>query len=195
MSSTPAIATVLACLAAAALSGCAALLPDSRVTTEDSWKSFDEAKDAIERIVPYTTRRAELAAARIDPHANPAITILSFADIVQRFAIGSAVDPKTLDAGIRDCLAAGKSCSGYAIKIHSDRRNRIGNFWLDVLNFRREVDITGWTFNALILLVDDTAVYTVHGGQPKIHEFELSRNPLGPFQGFGERIAPTLIGY
>ena len=53
--------------------------------------------------------------------------------------------------------------------------------------------ITGWTFNALILLVDDTAVYTVHGGQPKVHELELSRNPLGPLQGFGESYLPTLI--
>jgi len=177
------------------LAGCAALLPDSKVATEDSWTSFDDAKAAIEKIVPYRTKRAELAEARIDPQVNPAITILSFADVVQRFAVGSAIDPKTLDAGLRDCLAAGKSCSGYSVNVRSGRRNRIGNFWLDVFNFKREVDVTGWTFNALILFVEDTTVYTVHGGQPKIHELELSRNPLGPLQGFGERIAPTLIGY
>ena len=184
---------VLVILLLAGLAGCAALLPDAKIATEDSWTSFDDAKAAIEKIVPYRTRRAELAQARIDPQVNPGITILSFADVVQKFAVGSAVDPKTLDAGIRDCLAAGKSCTGYAVNLRSSRRSRIGNFWLDVTNFRREVDITGWTFNALILLVDDTAVYTVHGGQPKVHELELSRNPLGPLQGFGESYLPTLI--
>jgi len=177
------------------LAGCAALLPDSKLATEDSWTSYDDAQAAIEKIVPNRTRRQELAEAGLDPKTNPAITILSFADVVQRFAVGSAIDPKTLDAGLRECLAAGKSCSGYSVNVRANRRNRIGNFWLDVFNFKREVDITGWTFNALILFVEDTAVYTVHGGQPKIHELELSRNPLGPLQGFGERIAPTLIGY
>ena len=177
----------------AALSGCAALLPDSKVATEDSWKSFDDAQAAIEKIVPYRTRRPELAAAGMDPRANPAITILSFADVVQKFAVGSAVDAKTLDAGIRDCLAAGKSCSGYSVNVRSSRRNRIGNFWLDVTNFRREVDVTGWTFNALILLVDDRVVYTLHSGQPKMHEREVSRNPLGPLQGIGEDIGGQLV--
>jgi hypothetical protein len=184
-----------AALLLAGLTGCAALLPDAHLATEDSWKSFDDAQAAIEKIVPYRTGRAELAKAGLDPKANPAITLLSFADVVQRFAVGSAIDPKTLDAGLRDCLAAGKSCTGYSLNVRTSRRNRIGNFWLDLFNFRREVDVTGWTFNALILFVEDTAVYTVHGGQPKIHELELSRNPLGPFQGFGERVAPTLLGY
>lgn len=53
---------------------------------------------------------------------------------------------------------------------------------MDIFNFRRETDITGWTFNAMILMVDDLVVYTLHGGQPRIHEKEVSRNPLGPIQ-------------
>jgi hypothetical protein len=53
---------------------------------------------------------------------------------------------------------------------------------MDILNFRRETDITGWTFNALILMVDSLVVYTLYGGQPRIHEQEVSRNPLGPIQ-------------
>ena len=175
--------------------GCAALLPDAHVATQESWGSYDDAKTAIEAIVPYRTTRAELVAARIDPQVNASIAILTFPDIVQRFAVGGAVEPKALEQGIRDCLAAGRACSGYTVNIRVNRRDRIGNFWLDTFNFRRETDVTGWTFNATILLIEDSAVYRSYGGQPKVHEVELNRNPLGPLQGFGERFVPTVIGF
>jgi hypothetical protein len=111
---------------------------------------------------------------------------------MQRFAVGTAIDSKELDPGIRQCLTAGNACSGYLILVRRNDRARIGNFWLDVFNFRRETDVTGWTFNALILFVDDVVVYTVHGGQPRIHEKEVSRNPLGPLQGLGEAAGSAL---
>lgn len=101
---------------------------------------------------------------------------------MQRFAGAGAVKREELDAGILGCLQAGKACSGYAIAVRATSRKRNGNFWLDVFNFRRVTGITGWSFNALILMVDDRVVYTQHGGQPRIHEQEVSRNPLGPLQ-------------
>jgi hypothetical protein len=165
-----------------ALTGCVALLPSGSTATEDSWPNYESARAAIERIVPRQSRRAELTAAGIDPYTMPSITILHYSDVAQRLAVPGAVKREELDSGILECLQAGKACTGYAIQVRSSKRKRTGGFWMDIFNFRRETDITGWTFNAVILMVDDLVVYTLHGGQPRIHEREVSRNPLGPVQ-------------
>ena len=180
-------------LAGVALAGCSSLLPRADLATQQAWGNFEQARAAIESIVPRQTTRAELSSAGIDPLKNASVTILGLPDVMQRFTVGTTVNGEELDPGIRECLAAGNACTGYAIFVRRNERARVGNFWLDVLNFRRETDITGWTFNALILFVSDTVVYTVHGGQPRIHEKEVSRNPLGPLQGAGESAVGTAI--
>lgn len=169
-------------------SGCQSLLPDAATRTDVDWKSYEEAQRAIESIEPYRTTRDELVAMGLDPRRNAAITILSYSEILQRFAAGSALRPEEYDRGIRDCLRAGKDCVAYSLQMRRVHRERVGNFWLDSLNFRRETDITGWSFNALIILVNDTVVFTLHGGQPRIHEQERVRNPLGPLQGWGDQV-------
>ncbi len=138
------------------------------------------------------TRRADLTAAGLDPFTNPNVTILTYSDVVQRFNVGSMLRPEEIDRGIQDCLKAGKSCIAYSIAQRHVERKRIGNFWLDVLNFRRETDVQGWSFNALVVMVNDVVVYTLYGGQPRIHEHEATRNPLGPLQGFAERRAQSI---
>lgn len=183
---------IAAAAAAAALlglaSGCQSLLPDAATRTDVVWQSYDEAREAIERIRPYETTRADLSAMGLDPGENSAITILGYSEILQRFAAGSALRPEDYDRGIRDCLTAGKRCVAYALQTRKVRRDRVGNFWLDSLNFHRETNVTGWSFNALLLLVDDRVVYTIYGGQPKIREMERVRNPLGPLQGWGDQV-------
>ncbi len=174
------------------LAACSSLLPDTSSRTQTGWVDYDDARVSIERIVPYETHKSTLDAAGLEPRSNPAITILTYSDILQRFAVGSVVRSEDLDRGIRECLTAGKRCHGYSIVARRTKRDRIGNFWLDSLGFRREVDVTGWSFNALILFIDDLVVYTVHGGQPNIRERELTRNPLGPLQSWGEQV-PTII--
>lgn len=179
-------------LALAALSGCSGLLPRSDIATQQTWTDYDSAEAAIEKIVPMQSMRAELAADGIDPRTNAAVTILSFSDVVQRFGV-AGIKQEELDPGIRMCLTAGKACTGYSILVRRTDQKRIGNFWLDSFNFRRETDITGWSFNALVLFVDDQVVYTLHGGQPRVHEKEVTRNPLGPLQGWGQQVGPRLM--
>ena len=185
--------TVLAPLAVVLLSfalvGCQGLLPRASSEVRDTWGSFDEARDAIDRIVPYETLRASLAAQGLEPGANPAITLLSFADVSQRFALGATVTVDELDQGLRDCFAAGKRCTAYSVGVQNVKRHRVGNFWLDTFNFVRTTDSTGWTFNALIVFVDDLVVYTLTGGQPHISARDRVRNPLGPLQSWGEILA------
>lgn len=179
-------------LGAAALAGCTALLPRAEFATQETWRDYEAARAAIDAIVPMRSTRAELSAAGIDPRTNAAVTILNFSDIMQRFAAGSALRQEELDPGVRQCLLAGKACTGYAIALRRTSRKRIGNFWLDSFNFYRETDVTGWSFNALILFADGVVVYTLHGGQPRLHEREVTRNPLGPLQGWGQQ-APNLF--
>lgn len=182
------------CAAAAALGmgGCAALLPVSESTTLNGWRSFEEAREAIERIVPYRSTRTDLRTLGIDPAAGSGITILTFSDVIQRFNTGAVLGADELDTGIRDCLRAGKRCTAYSILQRTVKRDRNGNFFLDSLNFKRDTDISGWTFNALIVFVDDRVVYTLYGGQPNVKEQEITRNPLGPLQGWGDGMGALL---
>ena len=185
---TPLLPVVLT--VCAALSACQSLLPAARDDTQVSWETFDEAREAIDRVEPFQTTRAELAAQGIDPTRNASITLLSYPDIVQRFAAGTAVLPEQLDPGIRACLVSAKRCTGYSIGVRRVKRDRIGNFGADTLSFRREVLTTGWSFNAIVLFVDDRAVFAVHSGQPNIRDTQVTRNPLGPLQGWGDYLRP-----
>jgi hypothetical protein len=184
--------TVL-CALALCLAGCAELLPKSLAETQAAWSSYEEARGAIERIEPYKTTRNDMKALGIGAGTDAMITLLSHVDIAVRFPIGGVLREQDVDPGIRDCLKAGKACNAYQINIRRTYRNRTGNFWLDALRFNRRTDVTGWSFNALIIFVDDLAVYAVYGGQPTVHEVEVEKNPLGPLQGWGDWAAAKAL--
>ena len=174
--------------AAGLLAGCAALLPKGEAAVENPWHSFDEAKAAIERIVPEQTSAAELRAQGIDPYTSSNVQLLSYSDILLRFPMNGSFEHDGLDHGLRTCLDAGKACTGYSITIREVKRDRTGGFFLDMLGFKRVTDTSGWSFNALILLVNDRAVYTLYGGQPIVREHEVAIQPLGPVQSLGNSL-------
>lgn len=186
-----AVLSLLAILAFA-VAGCADLLPKSAVRTEVQWTSFDEAKAMVEAIKPYSTTKADLAAAGLT-EVNPAVTLLSHVEVAVRFPIGGVLNESDVDPGIRDCLRSGKGCTGYLLNIKRINNDRVGNFWLDSFRFIRETESRGWTFTALILFVKDQAVYAVYGGQPNVLELQVDRNPLGPLQGWGDWVVGTAI--
>jgi hypothetical protein len=179
-----ALLTLLAVLVLA-VSGCAELLPKSAVRTEVQWQKFDDARAMIEAIKPYSTTKADLAGVGLTD-VNPAVTLLSHVDVAVRFPIGGVLNESDVDPGIRDCLKAGRGCTGYQLNIKRINSDRVGNFWLDSFRFIRETESRGWTFTALILFVQDRAVYAVYGGQPNLLELQVDRNPLGPLQGWGD---------
>lgn len=185
---------VLSWLLAAILGavGCAELLPKSDVHTDVQWSTFDDARALIDAVQPYRTTKVDLAAAGVT-ELNPAVTLLSHAEIALRFPIGGVLNEADVDPGIRDCLKAGKGCSGYLLNIRRISNDRVGDFWLDSFRFRRETQSSGWTFTALILFVDERAVYAVYGGQPNVHETQVERNPLGPLQGWGDWAAGAIL--
>jgi hypothetical protein len=183
----------LACgVAALALAGCVDLLPKARTEVTSGWHDFEQARATIERIVPFRTTAADLKAMGIDPYATPNVQLLTYSDILLRFPLSGTMPLERLDRGLRECLEAGKACEGLSITARNTNRDRIGDFWLDAFQFKRIVDVTGWSFNALVLVVEGRVVYVIHGGQPMIRERETNRQPLGPLQGWGDML-PGLI--
>lgn len=166
------------------LAGCSSLLPRSDAVIEGPWKSFEEAQQTFDKIIPYQTRGDDLKAIGLDLN-GPNITILTYSDIVRRFIPGPSINSDELDAGVRDCIKGKMACKGFEIDQRSIKRTRYGNFWADSLNFKRQVDVTGWRFNGMLLIKDSVVVYKLVGGQPLIHEREHSKNPLGPLQDYG----------
>jgi hypothetical protein len=181
-------ALAVALLAGGALLGCSALLPKAQSHVSSPWASFDEARAAIERIVPGETTVRDLRDHGIDPYTSPNVQLLSYSDILLRFPMNGAFAMETLDRGLRECLQAGKACTGYSIVVQELTRDRTGPFWPDALGFKRVTDVSGWTFNALILMIGDRVVYTLYGGQPIVRQQEVSRQPLGPVQDVGQAL-------
>jgi len=177
---------VLFVAAAFALGGCAELLPKAHTEVASPWRSFGEARSAVERIEAQRATVADLRAQGIDPFVSPNVQLLTYSDIVLRFPMNWNGTHARVDRGLRECLEAGKACTGYSIAAKDIRRERVGSYWRDAFGFKRVVDTSGWSFNALILLVGERVVYTLYGGQPNVREQETVRRPLGPLQQWGD---------
>lgn len=173
-------------IASLLLAGCTSLLPRSTAVAESPWQNFREAQQTFDKIIPHQTTVDDLKRLKLDPETNPNITLLNYSDVLRRFVPGGSFNSLDLDKGVMECILAKTACKGYEVDQRTLKRNRVGNFWLDFLNFKRKVDVLGWRFNGVILVKDNLVVYKLTGGQPVIHETEESRNPLGPFQGIGE---------
>ena len=174
--------TVLTCLLL--VQGCTALLPNTH-TESPTFQTFDEARQAIEALVPNKSRLATLTEMGLTPDKQPNTAILTQADIVRRVFNCGVLGKDDLDPGIVTCINARNACRGWELNVARITKARTGNFFSDFANFKRRTETTGWRFNALILLVDDVVVYRGWGGQPVINEVEVNSNPLGPFQDMG----------
>jgi len=164
--------------------GCSSLLPKAKVETEAPWKSFDEVKRTFDSIEPGRTTLQELKQLGYDPYVNSNVTVLHYSDVLGKYA-PNAVRDEHLEPGIRLCLQTQTKCSAYALEHRQIRRERVGNFFLDFINYERRTEITGWRFGAVVVVVDDSVVYKSWSGVPEIREVEETLNPLGPLQERG----------
>jgi hypothetical protein len=178
------------CLLSLALlvAGCSSMLPRAR-SESSPFKSFDEARNAIDGLVPMKSDVSALTKLGLDPAHQPNITILTQADIVRQFVPSALLKREDLDPGVLACLEARDACRGWSVTGARVLKARTGNFWADFANFSRRSETTGWRFNALILMVNEVVVYRVWGGQPSVNEVEVNTNPLGPLQDLGPAIA------
>lgn len=174
------IVLALVCLLSA---GCSAtLLPMVKGSVESPWESFDQAKQAFDRVIPYQTSEEELRSLNFAPFQNPNLEIISYLAVINRFMPSSSFRKEDLPKGIQDCIENNNLCYGYELKISQVQNKRLGNVFLDLFNFKRRTHKTGWEFNALIVIRNSLVVYKLWSGKPQIDEFSDSKNPLGPLQ-------------
>ena len=87
------------------LSACGALLPKSNTAVKHRWDSFESARGTFDRIVPYQTTASEMVQMGYDPFSNPAVTILTYADVIRRLIPPSTIDSMKLNRGIGECVS------------------------------------------------------------------------------------------
>lgn len=168
------------------LQGCGShLLPSVKTTTDSPWEDFSQAKAAFDQIEIGKTTTAELKQLGIDPFTTPNVKQITYLEVIQHFMPNNSIRVKDLDKYLQECIKARKECYGYELSPDYKEEQRHGNVVLDLLNFRRQTEISGWKFVALIILKENKVVYKLWGGEPKILKHEDRKNPLGPLQSVG----------
>ena len=165
------------------------MLPNTK-TESPTFQNFDDARKAVESLVPMQSDVSTLSGLGIDPIKQPNTLILTYSDVIKRVANGSVIGKEDLDAGVVRCIEARDACRGWDVNVMRITKERTGGFWADFFNFTRRTETSGWRFNALILLVNDVVVYRTWGGQPIVHDLEVHTNPLGPLQDVGPSMVP-----
>lgn len=172
-------------------SGCGSLLPSERAEVQSPFSDYLDAEMRYSQAIPGLTNRAELFSLGFDPLAQGNGRMLSFIDVRLMF-VQPNIPISYLPDGLVQCLEAKDRCVGYAFEFTKTDTQRVGSFWADVLNFRKQRALQGWAFRAVFVLVDDKLVHKVSNGEPNIRRFEVKRNPLGPLQGAGEYFSDQL---
>lgn len=177
--------SVLILAATLVICGCVALLPKEKRVTNTPWKTFDEAKLAFEAVAPRNTTVSQMKKIGFDLYSTPNVRVMNYLDIA---AATLPLKEGILSDGFLLCLSAKLNCQAFEIEPQMLNNTRYGNFWLDVLNFRRKSRETGWRFKALFVVVDNVVVEKLWSGNPQIDVDQDRINPLGPFQDLGSRI-------
>jgi hypothetical protein len=187
------IQTIISLLAGLALCACSSLLPRGSTDSVDGFDSFEEAQEALEKVVAMKTRGAELKELGFDPLAGANVTLIAYPEIIGRLAPNPGIPLEKLDIGIRQCIEAQSACRGYLFHFEQQDRKRQGGFWLDFLNVKRTTAVTGWWFEALVVLADDKVLFRNFAGQAHTDRLEKQFNPLGPLQPAGEGAGAILM--
>lgn len=159
--------------------GCSFLLPRGKATVESPWQEYSDAKNAYDAITIGKTTVEDLMDLGFDVKTSRNVKILNYLDIA---ASVQAIPMQELDPGLQACLKARADCRAYVFEPSRTYSRRVGNFWLDIFNFRRKTQETGWRFKALIVFVNAHVSYKLYSGEPKIDQMKDQINPLGPFQ-------------
>lgn len=175
------------------ITGCTSMLPHGSIDAPSLFDSYADAQAAAERIVPFKTKTGELTQLGFDPQNGSNVTLIPYPEIVAKLAPYPGVPLDQLDPGVRDCVLAQASCRGYLFRFERQDRKRDGNFWADFFNVRRQTTITGWWFEALVVVSNGTVLFRNVAGQPHVQRIEKETNPLGPFQPAGEGAGSVLL--
>ena len=178
--------------AVALLAACTDMLPKGRTDIASRFDSFESARAAIDKVLPYRTSIDDLREIGFDVQAAANVKQIPYPEVVSRLAPNPSVPLNQLDPGIRDCIEARQACRAYEFTLGQQERRREGGFFRDFLNFDRTTHTTGWRFSGLIVVRDQLVVFKNYGGEPQIDHSERQRNPLGPLQPGGEALGNVI---
>jgi len=176
-----------------AMAGCVQLLPQERRSVPSAFDTFEAAQRSIEQVVPFKTTVDQLRELGFDVRDSANVTLIPYPELVSRLAPNPSVPFDQLDLGIRECILSRLACQAFEFQIGHELRKREGGFWSDFFNFRRHTTVSGWHFQALVVVREGIVLFRNHGGEPKIARTEVRRNPLGPLQPAGEAAMGGLL--
>ena len=153
-------------------------MPSSKTTVTSPWKNFGDIETAYEKIIPGKTTLEDLKQMGFDPYRNSEYQNSDFTDIINYFYAQSHPSrKKILIEGVQECINAKDRCRAYQIVPGDKKKKREGNFWLDILRFKRQTKESGWEFKGLIIVIDNIVVYKEPiSGKPQIDIEEWRKN-------------------
>jgi hypothetical protein len=173
--------------------GCQSLFVSHQATTLTQWTNWDQVNLAFNKITPNRTTLKDLRKMGFDPNVTPNIKIMPYVDIVPIFMPNPNIHKEDLPIGVRVFVEAKKGNQAYLVELENVKEKRHGNLVLDVFGFKRLTHQSGWRFKGIILIKDDTVVYTLSSGEPDISLEDSNIKPLGPFQDMSG-CAGSIIG-
>ncbi len=162
------------------LTACSGLLPQERTVVSSPFDTYGDAQRAFNTVIPHETSLEQLFNSGYNISTFPNVETLTYLDLIERFMPRDSIRFEHLDGGLRKCLESRLNCRGYVIMPEKIKVERVGNFILDMLEFRRTEVTTGWQSEALFVLQDDVVVYKLWSGTQQISKTKQTINPLGP---------------
>lgn len=178
----PIVAWLALCMCLLLLAGCASALPKSNQDMTSGFKDFKDVKKNFDAVVPGTTKVTELKKLGFDPKTTPNVRRLSYPDLLSVFLPNPSIRIQDQAPAVRHCFEEREHCYGIQMNPSFQHSKRIGNAFLDVFGFKRTTHVTGWSFKAMFVVLDDTVVYKLWSGEPSIDTTSQVKNPLGPLQ-------------
>lgn len=157
-----------------------AVLPSGNTRSLSKWETYADANKAFDTIVVDQTSKKDIQFLGFTPEGNPNVKILNYVDVANLF--GSAFRAEDLPKGVKTCIAAQDKCVAYVTQVRNVQSTRNGNVAADLFGFRKRTHITGFEFQATLVLVNDEVIYKLWNGVPEVESYEKQNTPLGPFQ-------------
>lgn len=171
---------------ALALIGCGGLLPHrSDLSSNQSFKTYDQVQTAYASIVPGQTREAELSRLGFDAAVQPNAEVISYLGVIERFMPRDSIRFDHLAPAVKSCIEAQEHCSAYVFRPSRLEQERTGSVFLDLLGFERTTIDRGWAAEVVLLMQDGHVAYKVMSGKPHIEGYHDDVQPLGPLQDLG----------
>ena len=172
------------------LVGCGGLglLPHrSDLSSDQSFRTYDEVQSAYANIVPGQTREAELSKLGFDAAVQPNAEMISYLGVIERFMPRDSIRFDHLAPPVKACIEAQEHCSAYVFRPSRLEQQRTGSVFLDILGFERTTVDKGWAAEVVLLMQDGRVAYKVMSGKPHIEGYHDDIQPLGPLQDLGDQ--------